>query len=155
MYFSILIPVYNVEVYLEECVNSVLHQTCQDFEIVLVDDGSVDSSPKICDRFSELYPDKVKVIHKKNEGVVIARNEAIRQASGEVVVFLDSDDCLRKDALMTLYDAFEKHNCDMVIYNYSQCADFSKASVKVTKSTGWLSLIISSIAEKIYLCDSA
>lgn len=131
MKYSVLIPVYNVEEYLEECVCSVLRQTFQDYEIVLVNDGSTDASPEVCDRFSKRYPDKVKVIHKKNEGVLLARNEAIRQASGERVIFLDADDCLRMDALMQIHDTFEKHQCDMVIYNYSTSPDFGSARAAV------------------------
>ena len=120
MKFSVLIPVYEVEEYLEDCVLSVLQQTYEDYEVILVDDGSLDGSGGICDRFADSYPDKVKVIHKENEGVLLARNDAIRHAEGDVVVFLDGDDCLRQDALMKIYEAFEKHQCDMVLYNYSK-----------------------------------
>ena len=131
MKYSVLIPVYNVEAYLDECIASVLRQTYHNYEIVLVDDGSVDGSPNICDRFSSRYPDQVKVIHKKNEGVLLARNEAIRQATGDVVLFLDADDCLRKDALMRIHETFEKYRCDMVIYNHSTTPDFDKACAVV------------------------
>lgn len=135
MNYSVLIPVYNVEAYLEACIESVLGQTYRAYEIILVDDGSVDASPNICDRYGNRYPDQVKVIHKKNEGVVLARNDAIRQASGDVVVFLDADDCLHKDALALIHGAFEKHQCDMVIYNYSTTPYFDKADAVVPLSS--------------------
>ena len=93
MKFSILVPVYNVEQYLEQCVESLLNQTYQgDYEIVLVDDGSTDSSGGICDKFKENNPDKIKVIHKENGGHTSARFEAIKNASGEYSLFCDSDD---------------------------------------------------------------
>ena len=83
MKFSILVPVYNVEQYLEQCVESLLNQTYQgDYEIVLVDDGSTDSSGGICDKFKENNSDKIKVIHKENGGHTSARFEAIKNASG-------------------------------------------------------------------------
>ena len=131
MKFSVLIPVYKVEEYLEACIQSVLQQTYEDYEIVLVDDGSPDGSGAICDRFADSYPDKVKVIHKENEGVLLARNDAIRHAKGDVVVFLDGDDCLRQDALMQLHEAFAKHQCDMVLYNYSKDPACATPGVKV------------------------
>lgn len=129
--FSIVVPVYNVEEYLKECCDSVLQQTYENYEIVLVDDGSLDGSGAICDYFADSYPDKVKVIHKENEGVLLARNDAIRHAEGDAVVFLDGDDRLHKDALMQIYKAFEKHQCDMVLYNYSKEPDFNRPCVEI------------------------
>ena len=84
MKFSILVPVYNVEKYLEQCVESLLNQTYKgEYEIILVDDGSTDSSGKICDKYSENHPDKIKVIHKANGGHTSARLEAIKNAEGD------------------------------------------------------------------------
>lgn len=90
---SIIIPVYNVEQYLRECVDSVLNQTCSDIEIILVDDGSTDQSGKICDEYAKM-DSRIKVIHKKNGGVSEARNTGIEAASGERIIFVDSDDCI-------------------------------------------------------------
>lgn len=90
-FFSIIIPIYNVERYLKECVESVLKQDFFNIEIILVDDGSPDSCPKICDEFSE-KDERVKVIHKKNGGLSDARNKGLEKAEGEYILFLDSDD---------------------------------------------------------------
>ena len=125
MKLSVLIPVYNVEDYLEECVDSVLKQSNQNFEIILVNDGSTDTSGEICNRLKKEHPDKIKLIHKENEGLLLARWEAIQAASGEVLVFLDSDDCLRLDALEILADCFNETCCDMVLYDSSDRKDFS------------------------------
>ena len=80
MKFSVLIPVYNTEKYLEECLQSILNQTYQDFEIIIVDDGSSDSSGAICDNFQKAYPEKIIVIHKENQGLISARRVGIANA---------------------------------------------------------------------------
>ncbi len=103
MKFSILVPVYNVEKYLEQCVDSLLNQTYKgDYEIILVDDGSTDSSGKICDKYAENYPDKINVIHKKNQGLVSARQAGIDAATGEFCLFVDSDDYVENNLLETI-----------------------------------------------------
>ena len=91
MRFSIIIPVYNVEKYLDQCVKSVLSQEYGDYEIILVDDGSTDSSAEICDVFSSQYK-QVKTIHKNNGGLSDARNAGIKKAKGDYICFIDSDD---------------------------------------------------------------
>lgn len=90
---SIIVPVYNVEEYLRECVDSVLNQTYSDVEVILVDDGSTDQSGNICDEYAKM-DSRIKVIHKKNRGVSSARNTGIETASGERIIFVDSDDCI-------------------------------------------------------------
>lgn len=90
-FISVVIPVYNVEKYLRQCVNSVLEQRLDNIEIILVDDGSPDGCPAICDEYANKY-EEVKVIHKKNGGVSSARNEGILAAKGEYLIFMDSDD---------------------------------------------------------------
>ncbi|MCM1154934.1 MAG: glycosyltransferase [Roseburia sp.] len=91
IFFSIIVPVYNVEKYLEDCVQSILKQTFTEYEIILVDDGSTDSSDQICDKYAR-KSEKIKVIHKKNGGQSSARNAGIKAAAGEFLVFIDSDD---------------------------------------------------------------
>lgn len=93
MKFSIILPIYNVENYLSACIDSILSQTYKDYEIILVDDGSKDSSPLICDNYSEKY-DFIKTIHKQNGGLSDARNVGLKHAKGEYIFFLDSDDYL-------------------------------------------------------------
>lgn len=126
MKFSIIIPVYNVEQYLCECVDSVLNQTYQDMEIILVDDGSTDCSGKICDQYSERYQAKVKVIHNANQGQLMARSCGIKSATGDVFLIIDADDYIRLDTLELLNSQFEKTTCDMVLFNASQVKDFAK-----------------------------
>lgn len=126
---SVIVPVYNVEVYLEECISSILQQTYKEFELILLDDGSTDKSGIICDRFAQKNPEKIVVIHKENRGPLPTRICGIEHASGEIVVFLDSDDCMRKDALAQLAECFQTENCDMVLYDAGLCPDFSSRQI--------------------------
>lgn len=105
---SIIVPVYNAEAYLNQCVDSILQQGFDDFELLLVDDGSPDNSPAICDEYAE-KDNRVKVLHKPNGGVSSARNAALDIAVGEFVVFIDSDDYVDKNYLSGMLDA-EKRN---------------------------------------------
>lgn len=101
---SILVPIYNVEKYLPRCIESVLTQDFQDWELVLVDDGSPDKCGEICDEYASKHPDKIKVVHTKNKGVASARLTCFQNASGKYLMFLDSDDYLLPDALSTFYN---------------------------------------------------
>lgn len=111
---SIIIPVYNVEKYLEECLDSILKQTYKNFEAILIDDGSKDNSGKICDEYAQKDA-RFKVIHKQNEGVSVTRNLALDMANGEYITFLDSDDMLEEGALDFLYKEMVNNNSDLVI----------------------------------------
>ncbi len=115
--FSILIPVYNVENYLEQCFGSVLDQTFKDYEVIAVDDGSTDKSGDICNVYVRKYGN-FNVIHKKNEGLISARRTAIAEAKGEYCVFLDSDDSLSENCLQKIYEYAKKYDSDTVIYTY-------------------------------------
>ena len=130
MKISIVIPVYNVEAYLSECVESVIRQTHQDFEIVLVDDGSTDKSGLLCDQYALLYPQKVKAFHEPNGGPFRARLIGIREATGDLLAFLDSDDCLRKDALEKMADCFHREQCDMLLFDAGECEEFQTVSIR-------------------------
>lgn len=103
MLISIIIPVYKVECFLEECIDSVLAQSYGNIEIILVNDGSPDKCPQICDRYKSLH-DNIKVIHKQNGGLSSARNAGLEIASGEYIIFLDSDDVLVKTGVQTVVD---------------------------------------------------
>lgn len=118
MLISVIIPVYNVEKYLEHCVTSVLNQTYRDIEVILVDDGSSDSSPSMCDAFAAIDV-RVKVIHKSNSGVSDARNIGLKNATGEFVIFVDSDDFwANPNDLKTLIDeASITPDCDFIGFN--------------------------------------
>lgn len=125
MKFSIIIPVYNTEKYLEECIKSVLRQTHGNFEIILVDDGSTDRSGEICDCYATDNENKIRVYHNTNCGPLYARMYGIQKASGDACVFLDADDYIRADALELLNTTFEISDCEMILYNASQKTDFS------------------------------
>lgn len=111
---SIIVPVYNVEKYLKRCVDSILNQTFKDFELILVDDGSTDTSGEICDEYSGI-DNRVVVVHKKNGGLSNARNNGIDMASGEYLGFIDSDDYIEKDMYEVLYNDITKNNADIAI----------------------------------------
>ena len=117
---SVIIPVYNVEKYLEQCVDSLLNQTYKgEYEIILVDDGSTDSSGKICDKYQKNNPDKIKVVHKENGGHTSARLEAIRNATGEYCLFSDSDDFVENNLLETVDNVLSKNpDTDMIMYSF-------------------------------------
>lgn len=110
---SIIIPVYKVEKYLRRCVDSALSQTLSEIEIILVDDGSPDNCPQICDSYCE-KDTRVHVIHKTNGGLASARNAGMKIASGEYIFFLDSDDWLETDGMEVLYRTAEKYHVDFV-----------------------------------------
>lgn len=112
---SVIIPVYQVENYLERAVDSVLAQTLEDLEIILVDDGSEDASPQICDRYAEEYPERIKVIHKQNEGLGLARNTGVDAAVGAYVAFLDSDDTVEPEMYEEMYQKAQETGCDIVM----------------------------------------
>jgi glycosyltransferase involved in cell wall biosynthesis len=101
IFISVVVPVYNVEKYLERCVKSVVRQTYTDWELILVDDGSPDRCPEMCDEYSK-KDSRIKVIHQENAGLSNARNAGIREAQGTYLIFLDSDDWMTKNALNTI-----------------------------------------------------
>jgi len=115
--FSVHIPVYNVEKYLAECVDSVLNQTFSNFEIILVDDGSTDGSSEICDSFTD---PRVRVFHNENHGVLYTRYFSVMQARGEYSVFIDSDDYVDLDFLENVDRIIEKEKCDIVAFSYKR-----------------------------------
>ena len=117
MKFSIIIPVYNVEKYIERCLLSILKQDYSDYEIIVVDDGSKDRSGAICDKFAQKY-ENITVIHIPNSGVSNARNTALAKARGEYVWFIDSDDYIETNALEIIESHIEKYdNMDLLIFD--------------------------------------
>lgn len=112
--FSIIVPIYNVEQYLERCIESLIHQTLTEIEIILVDDGSPDGCPQICDHYAD-QDSRIRVIHKENGGVSAARNDGLGAATGEWVIFCDSDDWMEPDACEALYRAGTDQNADIVV----------------------------------------
>ncbi len=119
MFLSVIVPVYNVEKYLRECLESILNQTFTDFEVILVDDGSKDSSGAICDEYAE-KDSRVKVIHKENGGQSTARNTGFREARGKYTFFIDSDDFVTYNGFFADVNLATQHNTDIVLYRYKK-----------------------------------
>ena len=118
MKLSVIVPVYNVEKYLEECVDSLLNQTLSDLEIFLVDDGSTDRSGAIADRFAKENPDRVHTLHLENGGQGRARNAALPMAQGDYIGFVDSDDWIERDMYEKMLDRAEQTGADVVVCDF-------------------------------------
>ncbi|MBY5023176.1 glycosyltransferase family 2 protein [Streptococcus suis] len=114
---SIIVPVYNVENYLDECIRTVLAQTYSNWELLLINDGSTDSSGTICDDYAK-GDERIRVIHKNNGGLSDARNAGIDNCTGEYITFLDSDDGIREDFLETCLTTAIQHDVDIVIGHF-------------------------------------
>lgn len=121
MFFSVLVPVYNAARYLRECVESVLRQTEQDFELVLVDDGSSDGSGALCDDFCGRYPEKIRVLHQQNRGLILARRAGIALARGAYCLFLDADDAFEPNCLAVVRETIKRLDADIVLFTYTNC----------------------------------
>lgn len=117
---SVIVPVYNVEKYLKKCVDSIINQTLEDIEIILVDDGSKDASGKICDEYAE-KDERIIVIHKENGGLSSARNTGIEKASSSYLGFVDSDDYIEKNMYERLYDEAVSNKADLVMCDLYHC----------------------------------
>lgn len=120
--YSILVPVYNVENYIRDCIESVLTQTYRNFELLLVDDGSQDRSGEICDEYSQ-KDSRIRVFHKNNQGLIHTRRFAIERATGDYLVFLDSDDMIKKNALEVINAKIHEYDCDCLIYGFEKIED--------------------------------
>ena len=120
---SVIIPVYNVEKYLNTCVQSVVRQSYNNLEIIIIDDGATDASPQICDNWGNA-DERVNVYHYENGGLSVARNRGLKKATGDYIVFLDSDDYyLTNDAIKEMVHAIEKENADIVVFNWKNVLD--------------------------------
>ena len=116
---SIIVPVYKVERYIDRCIDSLINQTEKNIEIILVDDGSPDTCPQICDNYAKM-DSRIKVVHKQNEGLGFARNSGLDVAKGKYIGFVDSDDSVKLDMVATLLHHIEQDNCDIVIAGYTR-----------------------------------
>jgi len=114
---SVIVPVFKVEKYLKKCVDSIINQTYKNLEIILVDDGSPDGSPQMCDEYMNI-DSRIKVIHKKNGGLSSARNAGLRVANGEYIGFVDSDDYIAPNMYEKLFNCIIETHSDLVIGNY-------------------------------------
>lgn len=111
---TVIVPVYKAEQYLEVCIRSILNQTFKDMEIILIDDGSSDKCPAICDEYAK-KDQRIKMIHQKNAGIAVARNEGIRNANGEYITFVDSDDYLEPEMYNEMFQNAKAYDCDVVM----------------------------------------
>ena len=114
---SVIIPIYNVEKYLNQCIESILLQTYKNIEIILIDDGSTDGSGKICDRFAK-KDERINVIHQKNQGIAKVRNRGVKEAKGEYIFWIDSDDYVNENIIEVLYQNTVQQKADISICNY-------------------------------------
>ena len=114
---SIIVPIFNVEKYLEKCLDTLIGQTYENIEIILIDDGSTDKSAEICDKYA-LKDKRVRVIHKINGGVSAARNDALQQANGQLIMFVDSDDWINSETCETAVSTMQESGADVVMWTY-------------------------------------
>lgn len=122
MRFSILVPVYNVENYLSQCIESVLKQDFEDYELILVNDGSTDRSPEICQEFTK-KDSRIKYYSKENEGLLLTRRYSIKKASGDYLLFLDSDDFWEPSLLCEVEKAIQQTQADMIVFRFKRIRD--------------------------------
>ena len=151
---SIIIPVYNSEKYLENCINSVLDQTEQDYELILINDGSKDSSKKIMTDYKNKYPDKIRIFNQENRGIGETRNRGIKEAEGKYIFFIDNDDTIKKDYLETYLNEAEKNDCNIVLGGYETVDENGKIIGKtIPQNVPWSFLRIIMPWAKIYKKD--
>lgn len=114
---SVIVPVYNVEPYLKKCLDSIVNQTYEDLEILVIDDGSTDKSGQICDEYAE-WDERVRVFHTDNKGLSAARNLGLKEAKGEWIEFVDSDDWVDRDYCKLPLELANIHNADLIIFRF-------------------------------------
>ncbi len=122
---SIVVPVYNTKKYINQCLDSIVNQYNGEFELIIVDDGSTDECPLICDIYADKY-DFIRVIHKENGGLLMARRTGIKEAQGDYIAHVDSDDYLLDGAIKTICDGIKESCCDMLFFDYIYGADSVK-----------------------------
>ncbi|AZI19560.1 glycosyltransferase family 2 protein [Chryseobacterium taklimakanense] len=133
MKVSVIVPVYNVEKYLRKCLGSLVSQTLQDIEIILVNDGSGDHSQEIIEEFSEKYPEKIRSFTKENGGLSDARNYGLDRATGEFIGFVDSDDYVTATMFGEMYDLAKKYNAELVVCNLQKVDEEGNVTQKLTQ----------------------
>lgn len=126
MKISVIVPIYNVENYLEKCIQSLLDQDLDEYEIILVNDGSPDNSQAIIDKYVEMYPNKIIGYKKENGGQGSARNLGVAKAKGEYILFVDSDDYVEKNMLKKCYDNIKENNFDILVFDYCELKEQEK-----------------------------
>lgn len=133
MKISVIVPVYNVENYLEKCLDSLVNQSLQEIEVLVVNDGSKDDSQKIIDEFAIKFPQKIKAFTKENGGLSDARNFGIDRATGEFLAFVDSDDYVSTNMLEEMYGLAKKHDTEMVLCNLQKVDEHGNVRKQLTQ----------------------
>ncbi len=128
---SVIVPIYKVEKYLEECLDSIIGQSYTNLEIILVDDGSPDGCPAICDRYAE-QDERIIVIHQENQGVSVARNAGLDICTGEYIFFIDSDDTIELNALEILHKLLVDHDATMSVGNMRTVSEIKKPEIAIS-----------------------
>ena len=146
---SVIVPIYNVENYLDKCIESIVNQTYKNLEIILVDDGSPDNSPKICDNWA-LKDSRIKVIHKKNGGLSSARNAGIENASGKYLTFIDSDDYFDLHVISVMLENLAKYNVDISSISFKRVNNYE---APIINNENYDNLILSSEKLAINICQ--
>lgn len=155
---SIITPVYNVERYLPQCIESVIHQTFQDWELLLIDDGSTDRSGAICDEYA-LKDNRIRVLHKANSGQADSRNIALEMANGDLIGFVDSDDWIEPDMYAVLYKVLIENQADISMcgfywdYKSGSTPTCSSEEIRIYKREESLALILEDEVIKSFLWD--
>ncbi len=132
---SVVVPVYNVEKYIDKCLNSLVNQGIDDYEIIVINDGTKDNSQKIIDEYVNKYPKLVKSFIKENGGLSDARNYGIARADGEYITFLDSDDYIEKDTYKNMLEIAYKDNLDLVVSDLEYYWDFKEGTIRGSNPT--------------------
>lgn len=160
---SVVVPVYNVEKYLARCIESIMNQSFNDLEIILVDDGSQDKSGNICDNYAK-YDKRIKVIHKQNAGLSDARNKGIEIATGEWIGFVDSDDYIEPNMYLELYNLVVQYEADIAICGVCDCyankkvfqtthiSEFSCSGIEALRLTLEGKLLAGTVCNKLIHC---
>lgn len=130
---SVIVPVYNVEKYLTKCLDSLVNQTLEDIQIIVVNDGSLDGSQQIIDHFVGKFPEKIKAFQKENGGLSDARNFGLERVTGEFIGFVDSDDYVNHSMFEEMYALAQKHSAEMVICNLQKVDETGKITQKLTQ----------------------
>ena len=149
VYVSIIVPVYNTQAYLKECLDSLINQTLKEIEIIIINDGSTDNSINIIKEYEE-KDNRIKLIDKENEGQSATRNKGLEQASGEYVAFVDSDDYIDLNMYENLYDSARKNKADLVICDYSNIKNGKILNEKVMKLKNE-SIVLNDISVSYYI----
>lgn len=136
--FSVIIPIYKVEQYLHQCIDSIIKQNYEDYELILVDDGSPDNCPQICDEYAKKY-NKIKVIHKENGGLVSARKAGCKVANGQYILNVDGDDWVDQDYFLKLHNIIKENSPDIIQFKYKLCYGNKQKKIILPYKNGFYS----------------